>query len=116
MRTLKPWTVNYLHKGNTALGFYYESLVWSIWPHSLVKGHVAQPLAPPYTYTVGPSLRLGEAWSGRAEIKEHRGPDGTCPPLLGLPALVGLVPPKWLPLVASRLEKGRVEAFLSSGR
>lgn len=31
--------------------------------------------------------------------------DGACPPLLGLPAAVGQVPPKWLPPVASRLGK-----------
>lgn len=89
---------------------------------------VAQPLVPTANLRVGPfqptaskviqlspwpPLRLqsqahpealGEAWGGKTGIEPCSGPDGACLPLL---RLVGLVPPKWLPLVASRLGKGQ---------
>lgn len=51
---------------------------------------------------------LEEVWSGKTGIKEGFGPDGACLPLLRLPAVVGQVPGKWLPLVASSLGKGRL--------
>lgn len=75
----------------------------SISPGGL-RGYRARPLAPRLhrhnRLYPGP---LEEVWGGETGIKEDFGPDGACPPLLRLPAVVGQR--TWLPPVASRLGK-----------